>query len=160
MSILTFLEILVVITILIGAGMMAKSYFRSDKEQEELWKKSAEAHNGQLDAALRSKDINTYRSMLDADVTRFLPKLPYRADGQKIVGDLMEDQLGSADGAPGPLYSRKAQFYQQCVLISYTFILKGKQADKPFDFTGKATRVWARKGNRWVLAHEHVSFNS
>jgi len=174
-SILTFLEILVVITILIGAGMMAKSYFRTDGQQEDLWKKSAEAHNNQLDAALKAKDINAYRAMLDPEVTRFMPKLPYRADGAKLVGDLIEDQLASADGPPTASYSKKVQSYQNCVVISYTFVLRGKpgdkgdkgikegkeeKVDKTFEFTGKTTRVWARQGARWVLAHEHVSFNS
>jgi ketosteroid isomerase-like protein len=175
LTILTFLEILVVIIILIGAGMMAKSYFRTDKEQQELWAKSADAHNSQLDAALKAKDINTYRAMLDADVTRFMPKLPYRADGPKLVGELIADQLASADGPPTASYSKKIQSYQNCVVITYTFVLRGKQGDKgnkedkdekgekvdkTFEFTGKTTRVWARTGNRWVLAHEHVSFNS
>jgi len=99
--------------------------------------------------------------MLDPEATRFLPKLPYRADGAKLVGDLMKEQLAGTEGGPGQMYSKKVQSYQNCVLITYTFIMKGKQGEKSFDYTGKATRLWARgKGGRWFLAHEHVSFNS
>lgn len=160
LSIVTLLELLVVVIIVIGGAMLAKTYFRTDNEQQELWKKSAESQNDLLNTALKKKEISAYRAMLDSEVTRFLPMLPYRADGTKLVGDLMEDQLGSADGAPGPMYSKKVQSFQNCILITYTFMMKGKQGDKPFDYTGKASRLWTRgKGGRWFLAHEHISFN-
>jgi ketosteroid isomerase-like protein len=152
---------LVVITVVISAAMLARTYFRTDTEQQDLWKKSAEHQNDSLNKALKEKDINAFRDMLDPDITRFYPKLPYRADGVKSVADLMKTQLEGNEGAPEPALSKKVQSYQNCIIMTYTFIMKGKQADKPFDFTGKATRVWARgKGGRWFLAHEHISFNS
>jgi ketosteroid isomerase-like protein len=155
------LEVLVVVTVVIAAAMMAKSYFRTDTEQMDLWKKSAENQNELLNKALKDKDIGSYREMLDPDITRFYPKLPYRADGAKSVAELTKGQLESNEGAPEPMLSKKVQSYNNCIIFTYTFIMKGKQAEKPFDFTGKATRVWARgKGGRWFLAHEHISFNA
>ncbi len=156
----TILELLVLLIVVVAAAKIAQTYFRDDKEQEDAWKKSAESANEALNSALRSRSISQFKEMLTQDVTRFLPKSPYRVDGQKQVIDLMKDQLGTTEGPPEPMYAKNAQSYQNCVIISYSFKMKGKQDDKPFDFTGKATRVWARgKGTRWFLAHEHISMN-
>jgi len=161
LTLVTFFEFLVVIIVVAAAVMIARTYFRTDKEQEDLWKKSAENQNDQLNKALKDKDMAAFKDMLDPDVTRFYPKLPYRADGPKLVADLMKGQLEGNEGPPAPMYSKKVQSYQNCIVITYSFMMKGIVNDKPADLTGKTTRVWARgKGGKWMLAHEHISLNT
>lgn len=156
----TVLELLVLLIVVVAAAKIAQTYFRTDKEQEELWKKTAESANEALNTALRNKNISQFKELLTQDVSRFWPKSPYRVDGQKQVIEHMKDQLGTTEGPPEPMYAKNVQTYQNCVIISYSFKMKGKQDDKPFDFTGKTTRVWARgQGSRWYLAHEHISMN-
>lgn len=157
---MTLLELLVVFIVVVAGAMLARTFFRSEAEQREIWEKAAEDQNALLDKALRDKDIAAYRMMLDPEVTRFLPQLPYRTDGSKSVGDLVENQLGAAEIPPESVYTKNVQTYRHCILITYTFMMKGKKDDKPVDYTGKTTRFWTRsKGGRWYLVHEHTSFN-
>jgi ketosteroid isomerase-like protein len=160
LDIVTFLEILVVITIVIGAAMMARTYFRTDTEQQDIWKKSAENQNEALNRVLKDKDISAFKEMLDPEVTRFYAKLPFRADGAKAVAEMMKSQLESNEGPPEPVMYKKVQSYMNCIIITYAFLMKVTKDGKPADVTGKTTRVWSRgKGGRWFLAHEHISFN-
>jgi ketosteroid isomerase-like protein len=158
---ITFLQLLVVITVVIAAAMMARTYFRTDTEQTELWKKSAENQNDTLNKVLKDKDMAAFREMLDPDATRFYAKLPYRADGAKAVSEMMRGQLENNEGPPDPMMYKKVQSYLNCVIISYAFLTKVKKDGKDVEVNGKATRVWSRgKGGRWFLAHEHVSYNN
>jgi len=160
LSLIIVLQALVVITIVIAAAMMARTYFRTDTEQQDLWKKSAENQNDALNKVIKERDITTFKEMLDPDVTRFYAKLPFRAEGTKAVADMMKSQLEGNEGPPEPMMYKKVQSYANCIVITYAFIMKITKEGKPADVTGKTTRVWSRgKGGRWFLAHEHVSFN-
>ena len=157
----TLLQVIVIITILIGGALWAKTYFRKaklTKEDKENWKKHASNHNKELDAAYGKKDDKTYNDMLHPKVSRFMPKIPYRIDGQEQVLKKVKSQMEQISGSTSPMFKNE-EIYQEVLVVTYNYMTDNKVGDKFIEGSGKVTRVWARVGDGWKMVHEHISEN-
>ena len=156
------LILLVIAAVIIAIGMIAKTYYRTEAEQDKFWINSAEAHNSLLNKALKDidKDNEELRALLNRNVTRFYPRLPFRTEGYTNFINMMKEQLQGNEGVPALISDKKAHAYDGCIILTYNFIMKIKRDGNEMDVSGKATRVWARDKNssRFSLAHEHISF--
>lgn len=157
----TLLQIIVILTILVGGALWAKTYFRKaklTKEDKENWKKHASSHNKELDTAYSKKDDKTYNDLLHPKVSRFMPKIPYRIDGQEQVLKKVKWQMEQVAGTVSPI-AKSEEIYPEVLLVTYYYMTDGKMGDKVLEGSGKVTRVWARVGDGWKLVHEHISEN-
>jgi ketosteroid isomerase-like protein len=157
----SLLQVIVIVTILVGSAMWAKTYFRKaklTKEDKENWKKHASNHNKDLDAAYGKKDDKTYNDYLHPKASRFMPKIPYRIDGQEQVMKKVKWQMEQIIGTTSPI-AKSEEIYQEVFLVTYYYMTDAKIGDKFAEGSGKVTRVWARVGDGWKLVHEHISEN-
>ncbi len=159
---MALLQIFVIIVVLVGGGFLAKTYFRKakiTKEDKELWKKNAVNHNKELDTAFNKKDEKAYNEMLYAKVSRFMPKIPYRIEGQTEVMKKVKmqmEQVGSGSTSP---MQRSEELFNDVLVVTYNYMTDSKLGDKFVEGSGKVTRVWARQQSGWKLVHEHISEN-
>ena len=157
----TTLQVIVILTVLVGGGVLAKTYFQKakvTKEDKEIWKKNAVNHNKELDSAFSKKDEKAYADLVHAKVSRFMPKIPYRIDGQEQVMKKVKSQMEQLSSSTSPMF-RNEELYQEVLVVTYNYMTEGKVGDKFVEGSGKVTRVWARQQSGWKLVHEHISEN-
>ncbi len=157
----TLLQVMVILTVLIGGGFLAKTYFRKakvTKEDKEIWKKNAVNHNKELDAAYNKKDDKSFNDFLHPKVSRFMPKIPYRIEGAAEMMKKIKTQMEAVGGSTSVMQTN-AELYNEVLVVTYNFMTEGKLGDKFVEGSGKVTRVWAHLQNGWKLVHEHISEN-
>jgi len=151
-----------VLIVLIGGGLLAKSYFgkaKLSKQDKEVWKKHAINHNKELDNAYNKKDEKAYNEFLHPKVSRYQPKLPYRIDGDKEVMKKVKSQMEQVAASNTSLMQTSAELYDEVLVVTFNYMTEGKIGEKFVEGSGKVTRVWARVKDGWKLVHEHISEN-
>jgi hypothetical protein len=156
MSITDLLQILIIVVIFAGAAFLAKAYFTPKKSEKEIWKKNALNYNKMLDEAFNKKKEDDYKELLHPKVSRYLPKLPHRVDGDKEVMKFVKNDMEAPAGATS-VVQFASEIYDQIVLITYNYMTQTKVGDKFHEGVGKVTRVWVRVDSGWKLVHEHNS---
>ncbi len=162
MTIEPLANLIAIITVLVGGGLLAKSYFRKaklTKQEQDTFKNSASNHNKDLDSALAKKDDKAYGEHLHKKASRFQPKIPYRIDGSAEVLKKVKSQMEAVGGSTS-IISKSEELYREGVLVvTYNYMTDGKLGEKFVEGSGKVTRVWVYVENNWKLVHEHVSEN-
>lgn len=161
MTIEALANIIAILTVLIGGGLLAKSHFKKakvTKAEQDTFKKNGSNHNKELDTALSKKDDKAYGELLHAKATRFQPKIPYRIEGDKEVLKKVKSQMEAVGGGTS-IISKSEELYKDVLVVVYNYMTDGKLGDKFVEGSGKVTRVWVHTDNGWKLVHEHVSEN-
>jgi len=154
-------NLIAILTVLIGGGLLAKSYFKKakvTKAEQDTFKKNASNHNKELDTALSKKDDKAYNELLHPKSTRFQSKIPYRIEGSVEVLKKVKSQMEAVSG-PTSIISKSEELYKETLVVVYNFMTEGKLGDKFVEGSGKVTRIWVNTDNGWRLVHEHVSEN-
>lgn len=161
MTIEALANIIAILTVLIGGGLLAKSHFRktkTGKHEQETFKKNASNHNKELDTALSKKDDKAYGELLHQKASRFQPKIPYRIDTSAEVLKKVKSQMEAVSG-PTSIISKNEEIYKDVFVVVYNYMTEGKLGDKFVEGSGKVTRIWVHTEKGWKLVHEHVSEN-
>lgn len=162
MSVIEILaNLIAILTVLIGGGLLAKSYFKKakvTKVEQDAYKKNASNHNKELDTALSKKDEKAYSDLLHAKATRFQSKIPYRIDNAPEVMKKVKSQMEAVSGATSIL-QKSEEVYKEVFVVVFNYMTEGKLGEKFVEGSGKVTRVWVNTENGWKLVHEHVSEN-
>lgn len=162
MSVIEILaNLIAILTVLIGGGLLAKSYFKktkATKAEQDTFKKNASNHNKELDGFLSKKDDKAYSEFLHLKATRFQSKIPYRIDGSGEVMKKVKSQMEAVGGATS-IVQKSEEIYKDAFVVVFNYMTEGKLGEKFVEGSGKVTRVWVHTDNGWRLVHEHVSEN-
>ena len=150
-----------VIVVIVGVGLLAKSYFKEQKmtkEEKDVWKKNAINHNKKLNDAFDNKKDDAYAEFLHPKATRYMPKIPYRVEGSADVMKKVRNEMEQIGGGIS-IIQQSAELYKEALVVTYHYVMDGKIGDQFLEGSGKVTRVWIREGSGWKLVHEHKSEN-
>jgi hypothetical protein len=156
---LIFLNILLIVLILMGAGFLAKRRFTMMpvKDEKELWKKQAINTNKLLNDAFSKKKDDDYKSYLHPKVSRYQPKLPHRIEGLDEVMKWVKNDMEAPSGPTSVVQTGSELYDQKTLILTYNYMTQTKVGDKYVEGVGKVTRVWVHGKDGWKLVHEHVS---
>jgi len=157
----SLIPIFVIVLVLVGVGIYARTYFMQAKlkeEDRETWKRHAINHNRKLDEALANRDDQAYAEYLHPRVSRFQPRIPYRIEGAAEVLKKVRSQMEQVGGTTSVMQS-SAEVYSEVLLVTHNYMTEGKLGEKFVEGSGKVTRVWVHTSEGWKLVHEHTSEN-
>ena len=158
----SLLTVLVILVVAAASAMLVKTSLEKKQEQKkrsEILKLQASKVEGNFRSVFMDNNIDAVKSKLGGNFSLFLRGNPYRIDGVKEAlkwykEAMTELQTMSVHNQSTLLLS------DDVALVTFTFSGKGLRADKPFEGTGKTTRIWKHdKMKGWMLVHEHTSYN-
>jgi ketosteroid isomerase-like protein len=93
------------------------------------------------------------------DYTEFNPGVPVLVEGKALASRFYEGSLkGSDTGVLSEMLNPHVQFYGDVAILSYNFA--GLTKDKDGKITpnnAKSTRVYVKKGGKWMLVHANFA---
>ncbi len=155
--------ILVSLVIAIAAGLLYNSWrasVRQKKHKVEILTQMVKKVEGSFRDQFSKKNGEGIKGKLHGKFTMFLRGNPYRIDGG---GEAMKwyDQAMTELQTMSVHNESVSLLSEDVALVTFTFSGKGTRAEKPFESTGKTTRIWVfDKFKGWLLIHEHTSYNS
>jgi ketosteroid isomerase-like protein len=105
-------------------------------------------------AAEMQKDPATAMKNVADEYTEFSLSYPTRLDGKALNLKLAEVQAASDELIAAEMANEKVQVYGDTAILTYNFV--GASRDKAgviSPLLAKSTRVYVKKGNRWMLVH-------
>ena len=105
--------------------------------------------------AFNKKDVNAAARSWAEEYTQFSPTFATRLEGKAQLVALEEALAGdSGGGVFSDMTNPKVQVYGDVAILSYNYIGVSKDKDgKTEPFRAKSTRVYVKKGSRWMLVH-------
>jgi len=101
----------------------------------------------------------TSTNQLADEYTEFSPGVPTRVDGKAMNTRLFEASSGgSSKLVAAEMANPKVQVYGDVAILSYNFVGMTKDSDGKVEPTlAKSTRVYAKKGGKWMLVHANFA---
>lgn len=98
-------------------------------------------------------------NQLADEYTEFNPGAPTRLDGKALNARLYEaSNSGSSKLVAAEMSNPKVQVYGNVAILSYNFVGMLKDKDgKVEPSLAKSTRVYAKKGGKWMLVHANFA---
>ncbi len=153
--------VLIVIIISVAAGLVFNIWLvnkRQVKKREDLIKKAVAKYEENFRTAFKEKNLEALNGFLTEKVSLFSHGKPYLIEGNKEVVRWFE--LGMVELETLTVHNQSVKVLHDTVaVVTSTFTLRGRIGDKPFETTGKTSRVWVQEDEQWKLVHEHTSFN-
>ena len=93
------------------------------------------------------------------DYTEFNPGVPVLVEGKALASRFYEGSLKGGDtGVISEMLNPHVQFYGDVAILSYNFAGLSKDKDgKITPNNAKSTRVYVRKGGKWMLVHANFA---
>ncbi len=106
-------------------------------------------------AEIAEKPLSEAMASIAEEYTEFNPDTPVRLDGKAINMKFAEAaRSDSADFIAADMANEKVQVYGDVAILSYNFVGMSKDKDgKTEPILAKSTRVYAKKGGKWMLVH-------
>ncbi|RMF61031.1 MAG: DUF3225 domain-containing protein [Calditrichaeota bacterium] len=153
--------VVVILIISVSAGLVFNTWLmnkREQKKRDELLKKAVAKYEENFRATFGEKNLEALKGFLTDKVTLFSHGKPYLIEGSKDVIRWFE--LGMVELETLTVHNQSVRvLFDSVAVVTSTFTLRGKKEDKPYETTGKTSRVWMRDEDQWKLVHEHTSFN-
>ena len=113
----------------------------------------------QWKAQIEKKPVATIMQNVADEYTEFNPPSPTRRDGKALNMRLSEaSSSGSGGRVAAEMANEKVQVYGDVAILSYNFIGVDKDKDgKTESVFAKSTRVYVKKGGKWLLVHANFA---
>ncbi|MDQ7051467.1 MAG: DUF4440 domain-containing protein [candidate division KSB1 bacterium] len=158
----TFFLAVVILIIAITAGMLFNVWFHQQKQikkRDEILKKTIAKIEENFRNFIKEKDWDQVQNSLTEKFSIFLHGDPYLIEGNKEARQWYEAMLKEVETTS--VHNQAVKILTDDVaVVTFTFSSHGVRGDKPFEGTGKTTRIWQKIGDdEWKLVHEHTSYN-
>lgn len=137
---------------LLTAPASAQTNMQVAEEVIAITKAQWAAEMAKQPAAVAMKDVADEYTEFNADT-------PTRLDGKDLSMRLLDVLTsGSATFVAAEMANPKVQVYGDVAILSYNFIGMTKDKDGAVEPSlAKSTRVYAKKGGRWMLVHANFA---
>ncbi len=158
----TFFLAAVIIIIAVTAGLLFSVWFNQQKQikkRDEILKKTLSKIEENFRNLVKEKNWEQVQHILTEKFTIFLHGDPYLIEGNKEAINWYKAMLDEIE--TNSVHNQVVKILTDDVaVVTFTFSSRGVRGDKPFEGTGKTTRVWQKfNDDEWKLVHEHTSYN-
>lgn len=96
---------------------------------------------------------------LAEEYTQFVPGVPVLMDGKKFITPFYEISISNGDKlVAADMANPKVQVYGNVAILSYNFVGTIKHQDGTIEpQLAKSTRVYVKKGGKWMLVHANFA---
>ena len=126
---------------------------------EQVAKEVIAIAKAQWKAQIEKKPVATIMQNVADEYTVFGQASPTRTDGKALNMRLGEARFsGSGGRVAAEMANEKVQVYGDVAILSYNFIGVDKDRDgKTESVFAKSTRVYVKKGGKWLLVHANFA---
>ena len=158
----TFFLAAVILVIAVTAGMLFNVWFHQQKQikkRDEILKKTVSRIEENFRNLIKEKSWDQVQNSLTEKFTIFLHGDPYLIEGNKEARNWYEAMLNEIETTS--VHNQAVKILtEEVAVVTFTFSSRGVRGDKPFEGTGKTTRIWQKvDDDEWKLVHEHTSYN-
>ncbi len=158
----TFFLAVVILIIAITAGMLFNVWFHQQKQikkRDEILKKTVSRIEENFRNLIKEKNWDQVQKAFTEKFTIFLHGDPYLIEGDQEARNWYEAMLKEIETTS--VHNQAVKILTDDVaVVTFTFSSRGVRGDKPFEGTGKTTRIWQKiDDDEWKLVHEHTSYN-
>jgi ketosteroid isomerase-like protein len=132
----------------------------SDKARQEAVSRQIIAYEKAWADAWQKRDKAFLTDYYASDGTGYMPWSPYLlTDPGKNLFPKLDKVLDQFRILDWEMYNPHVQVYGDVAILTYNEMVTANVGGQPKNYTGKATAVFARQGDRWRLVHGHESAN-